>query len=98
MITTILSLEAAFAAWLLAQKRRAAVLEKLTRTTRESAPLRLLSRSIAAAVPIASRLDRKIAAQLVRYLRTFANTSAFEMLVLRTIVHIRNRRLKGGNQ
>ena len=97
MIGTIVSLEAVFAAWVLAQKRRAAVLEKLTHTNRESAPLRLLSRSIASVGPVASRTDRKIAAHLSRCCRSFANTNAFELLVLRAVVHIRNK-AKGGTK
>ena len=96
MIGTIVSLEAAFAAWVLSQQRRAAVLQKLTNTTHESAPLRLLSRGLAASASVASRLDRRIAAHLARYCRAFANTNAFELLVLRAIVYIRNTKLKGG--
>ncbi len=97
MIATIVSLEAAVAAWLLSQRRRTRVLEQLNRATRESGPLRLLSRGLAASVPIASQLERKVAARLTRYCRAFANTDAFELLVLRALVHIRQKiKQKGG--
>jgi hypothetical protein len=98
MITTFLAAQSALALAMARARKRASVIRTITLGSADSAPLRLLSRSLLAHTRAATRFERLLARQLANTIREFVQSGAFEALVLTAITRILSRILRGGTR
>jgi hypothetical protein len=98
MITAFLAAQSALALTLARARKRASVVRTMSLGGADSAPLRLLSRSLIAHTQRASRLERALAKHLAITVRDFVQSGAFEALLLAGITRILSRILKGGTR
>jgi hypothetical protein len=95
MITALLAIESAIAVVIVRARKRASVIRALSLEMTDSAPLRWLSRTMAAQTHVSTRFERVLATHLATAVRTFVRSNAFETLVLVAIGRVRSR-MKGG--
>lgn len=99
MITAFLAAQSTLALTLARARKRASVIRTMSLGGgADSAPLRLLSRSVIARTQRATRFERALAKHLATSLRDFVQSGAFEALLLAGITRILSRVLKGGNR
>ena len=99
MITAFLAAQSALAITLARARKRANVIRTMSLGGgADSAPLRLLSRSLVAHTQRATRFERTLAKHLAITLRDFVQSGAFEALLLAGITRILSRILKGGTR
>ena len=72
-----------------------AVSKALTLKSRESAPVRMLTRAISARVQSVSTMERMVATKAASLIRGFVQTTAFDQVVLTAVAQIRARAKKG---
>jgi len=94
MMLTILGVQSALLATMAACRKRTAVIKTLTARSRESAPVRMLSRAISARAQNTTTMERLVAAKAANLIREFVQTTAFDQLVLSAIARIRTQWLK----
>jgi hypothetical protein len=98
MITAVLAAQSALALTLARARKRACVIRTMSLGGADSAPLRLVSRSLLAHSQRATRLERAVAKHLATALRGFVQSGAFEALLLAAITRVLSRILKGGTR
>ena len=98
MITAFLAAQSAMALALARARKRASVIRTMSLSGADSAPLRLLSRSVRSHTQRATRFERALAKHLAATLRSFVQSGAFEALLLAAITRILSRILKGGTR
>jgi hypothetical protein len=96
MITALLAVQSALAVAIARARKRASVIRALYLDGTDAAPLRLLSRTLAARARVNSRFERVLATHLATALRSFVRSNAFELLLLMVIGRVRSRFMKGG--
>jgi len=96
MMLTILGVQSALLATMARCRKRAAVIKTLTVQSRESAPVRMLSRAISARTQSATIMERIVAAKAATLIRGFVQTTAFDQIVLTAVARISARVKKGG--
>ena len=96
MITALLAVESAIAVGIVRARKRASVIRAMSLDMTDSAPLRWLSRTLAAQTQVSTRFERVLATHLATALRSFVRSNAFELLLLAVIGRVRSRILKGG--
>jgi hypothetical protein len=96
MMLTILGVQSALLATMTACRKRTAVIKTLTARSRESAPVRMLSRAISARAQSTTTMERMVAAKATTLIRGFVQTTAFDQAVLSAVAHLRARVKKGG--
>jgi len=96
MMTAFLAAQSALAVAIARARRRANVIRTMTLGKMDSAPLRLLSRTVLAHSRAASRFERALARHLARTAREFVQSGAFETLLLSAITQVISRIRKGG--
>ena len=98
MITALLAVQSAIALGIVRARKRASVIRALYLDGTDAAPLRLLSRTLAAQTRAATRLERLLATHLATTIRVFVRSNAFELLILSALTRILSRVMKGGNR
>jgi hypothetical protein len=98
MITAFLATQSALALALARARKRASVIRTMSLGGVDSAPLRLLSRSLIDHSQRATRFERALARRLATTLRNFVQSGAFEALLLAAITRILSRIQKGGTR
>ena len=96
MMATFLAAQSALAVALARARNRSRVIRTITLGGSDSAPLRLLSRSVVAQTERAGRMERALAKHLAAVVRNFVQSSAFEAVLLAAITQIVFRIKKGG--
>jgi hypothetical protein len=90
MMLTVLGVQLALLATMATCRKRAAVIKALTVQSRESAPVRMLSRALSARVQ-STTLERLVAAKAATLIRGFVQTTAFDKLIISAVKHLRAR-------
>ena len=98
MITIFLAAQSALALTLARARKRASVIRTMSLGGADSAPLRLISRSVISHTQRATRFERALARHLATTVRDFVQSGAFEALLLAGITRILSRILKGGTR
>ena len=96
MITAFLAAQSTLAIALARARKRASVIRTMSLGGADSAPLRLLSRSLVAHTQRATRFERVVAQHLATTVRDFVQSGAFEALLLAAITRTVSRIQKGG--
>ncbi len=96
MITVFLAAQSALALTLARARKRASVIRTMSLGGADSAPLRLLSRSVISHTQRATRFERALARHLSSAIREFVQSGAFEAVLLAAITRIVFRIKKGG--
>jgi hypothetical protein len=94
MMLTVLGVQSALLATMASCRKRAAVIKALTVQSRESAPVRMLSRAISARAQNSTTMERMIAAKTATLIRGFVQSTAFDQAVLAAVARIRSQWLK----
>jgi hypothetical protein len=96
MMLTIVGVQSALLATMAACRKRAAVVKALTERSRESAPIRVLTRVLSDRTQSTTTMERVVAAKAATLIRGFVQTTVFDQVVLTAVTHIRALAKKGG--
>ena len=96
MMLTVVGVQSALLATMAACRKRAAVVKTLTARSRESAPVRVLTRVLSDRVQSTTTMERMVAAKAATLIREFVQTTAFDQVIISAVAHIRARAKKGG--
>jgi hypothetical protein len=91
MIEILVGIESALLIAMERCRKRAAVLKTLTVRSRESAPVRIIARALAARAQSTTTMERVVAAKAATLIRGFVQTTAFDQLILSAIARIRSQ-------
>ena len=91
---TIVGVQSALLATMAACRKRAAVVKTLTARSRESAPVRVLTRVLSDRVQSTTAIERVVAAKAATLIRGFVQSTAFDQAVLAVVARIRSQWLK----